>query len=262
MQYRQCSSDHVSVYTVYADCSLGDSQIARGIHSHAFITPSHSNITSYSCTFSYSAMSDWQDFQDTTHQVYGVDMGILANEFDREQKEYYLLSSRWTELPSEAVLAEPAMVKHLDMITCTLQDARGITADDARSYFDFDVDGSHVSGPISGVTGWFTADFRSRSDAGGSEAPKLSHPSFLSTGPENGYTHWGQQSFYFSSGLPLFKGEITRLWGSIEMMRTKENARLYNCRISYQTSRRRSEEAKDGQLLMKSHTTTQVYQIP
>jgi protein arginine N-methyltransferase 1 len=154
------------------------------------------------------------------------------------------------------------MIKHLDMITCTLEDARGISATAEDSSFDFEVSGDEIQGPISGLAGWFTADFRSRMDDEGLDAPKLLHPSFLSTGPENGYTHWGQQVFYFLSSIPILKGEITRVTGKLEMMRTKENSRLYNCRITYNTSRRRADEPKDGAILMKSATIEQVYQIP
>jgi protein arginine N-methyltransferase 1 len=209
-----------------------------------------------------SAMSDWRDFCQTTSQVYGVEMTVLDSDFEREQKEYYLLSSRWAELRLEVVLAEPAMIKQLDMMTCTLEDSKGIPIGDEAAKFDFEICGDEVSGPISGVAGWFTADFRSRTDEGGMGAPKLLHPSYLSTGPENDYTHWGQQVFYFLSSIPILKGEITRLNGEMAMMRTKENARLYNCRIAYTTSRRRGDEPKDGTVLMKSARIVQVYQIP
>lgn len=212
----------------------------------------------------YSAgMSDWHNFEQTTSQVYGVDMGVLEKDFDREQKEYYLLSSRWTDLTMEAVLAEPKRIKFLDLMTCTIEDARGIPAGDEEAAFDFEIDGDQSRGPISGLAGWFTSDFRSRTDAAGVSAPKLLHPSFLSTGPENGYTHWGQQTFYFLNSIPVLRGETTKIQGSLEMMRTKENSRLYNCRISYQCSRRRSEEDREtGQVLMQSNKIDQVYQIP
>jgi protein arginine N-methyltransferase 1 len=210
-----------------------------------------------------SAMADWHDFEQTTSQVYGVDMSVLEADYDREQKDYYLWSSRWTELRPEVVLAEPKEIKYLDMTTCTIADARGIPAGDALAAFDFDVVGEEAFGPISGIAGWFSADFRSRTDAAGSNAPKLSHPAFLSTGPEAGYTHWGQQTFYFPSSVPLLRGETVRLQGNLEMTRTKENSRLYNCRISYTTSRRKSNEDREtGQVLMKSSRTEQVYQIP
>ena len=210
-----------------------------------------------------NAMSDWHEFSETTKSVYGVDMSVLEKDYDREQKEYYLLSSRWSELPPEAVLAEPAMVKHLDMITCTIEESRGILAGAPNSTFDFEIDGNEVSGCVSGFAGWFTADFKSRTDGEGRDvAPKLSHPAFLSTGPENGYTHWGQQTFHLVSSIPLFPGQITRIQGSLEMSRTKENARLYNCRITYSSSRRYSGEPADGQYLMKSQDNLVVYQIP
>jgi protein arginine N-methyltransferase 1 len=227
------------------------------------------------CNEYAAAMSDWADFQETTKQVYGVSMEVLQDGFDREQKEYYLWSSRWRELPEEAVLAEPFAIKRLDMMTCTIEESKGIYDTDALSRFSFDVDGTKVRGPISGLAGWFTADFRSRTDEEGRDgAPKIHHPSFLSTGPENGYTHWGQQVFYFASGIPLFHGETTTLTGSLEMTRTKENARLYNCRIRYSSSRRKNDDDDNdgdgdgkhnhdsGRILMKSGETEQVYNIP
>ncbi|GAX16444.1 type I protein arginine methyltransferase [Fistulifera solaris] len=209
-----------------------------------------------------NAMADWNDFEQTTNTMYGVDMSILAPDYEREQKEYYMLSSRWTELPPEAVLAEPAVIKRYDMMTCTLQQAKGLFASDPESSFDFEIEGSKVQGPVSGFSGWFTADFCSRTDHGGVDAPKLHHPAFLSTGPENGYTHWGQQTFYFLSSIPTMKGETTRISGGIEMTRTKDNSRLYNCRFSYSSSRRKSDEPKDGAVLMKSGVIENVYQIP
>jgi len=209
-----------------------------------------------------SAMADWRDFEQTTNTMYGVDMSILSSEFKKEQKEYYLLSSRWAELSPESVLAEPAIVKRFDMATCTVDDARGISASDVEARFDFEVAGDEASGPISGFAGWFTTDFGSRTDSEGSKCPLVSHPAFLSTGPENGYTHWGQQVFHFPSSIPAMRGEITRIEGCVEMMRTKENSRLYNCRFVYKSSRRKKDEPKDGLILMAGQEVSCVYQIP
>jgi protein arginine N-methyltransferase 1 len=208
------------------------------------------------------AMADWHDFAETTKNIYGVDMSVLETSFDREQKEYYLLSSRWMELRAEVVLAEPKMIKHFNMAACTLEDARGIAAEDVDANFCFDINGDENIGPVSALAGWFTADFRSRTDSVAENAPKIHNPSFLSTGPENGYTHWGQQVFYLLSSLPLLKGEVTRLEGSIEMMRTKENARLYNCRFKLQNSRRKVGSDENGPILMKSAISEHVYQMP
>mmetsp|Transcript_11508 Transcript_11508/g.19140 ORF Transcript_11508/g.19140 Transcript_11508/m.19140 type:complete len:420 (-) Transcript_11508:88-1347(-) len=215
------------------------------------------------CSYEYAgSMNDWHEFAEGTKNVYGVDMSVLESEFDREQKEYYNLSSRWSELSPEAVLAEPVVVKHLDMVTCTIDDSRGILPDAPQSDFEFTIDGE---GPISGFAGWFTADFKSRTDTEGKDvAPKLRHPAFLSTGPENGYTHWGQQTFFLPSAIPLLKNQVTKMVGKLEMMRTKANSRLYNCRITYTTSRSstEAEDGKTGQVLNKSEEVSQIYQIP
>lgn len=212
------------------------------------------------CNEYAASMSDWQDFQETTKQVYGVEMEILKSDFDREQKDYYMWSSRWRELPAASVLSERKMIKVLDMMTCTIEDSKGVDMGDEASKFEFAVDGDREQGPISGIAGWFTADFKSRTDEVGKDsAPKLLDPTILSTGPEMGYTHWGQQVFYFASGIPLMQGQTTNITGSLEMTRTKENARLYNCRIKYASSRNSNN---DGKQLMKSAAKEQVYMIP
>eukprot|EP00557_Chaetoceros_sp_GSL56_P000156 CAMPEP_0176501038 /NCGR_PEP_ID=MMETSP0200_2-20121128/13932_1 /TAXON_ID=947934 /ORGANISM="Chaetoceros sp., Strain GSL56" /LENGTH=422 /DNA_ID=CAMNT_0017899867 /DNA_START=229 /DNA_END=1497 /DNA_ORIENTATION=- len=209
------------------------------------------------------AMGEWSQFAETTKSTYGVDMSVLTQAYEREQREYFLLSSRWAELPRNAIMAPPALVKRLDMITCTLEDSKGIMAGDEDACFDFDIDTRNVSAQsISGFAGWFDADFKSRTDEAGAKAPKLSNPSYLTTGPEAGYTHWGQQVFHAMSSIPLINGETTRIQGSLEMTRSKDNARLYNCRIRYVSSRRKSEEGKDGKVLMKGSPVEHVYQIP
>jgi len=212
------------------------------------------------------AMGDWTEFCEATNSTYGVNMNVLEKDYDREQKEYYLLSSRWCELNVNCLLADPIVLKTFDMSTCTIEDAKGISNVEPcqeGNDFEFDIVGDAVGlCPVSGFSGWFTVDFKSRTDHAGDNAPKLKHPTVLSTGPENGYTHWGQQIFYLLSSIPLIKGETTNLKGKVELMRSRDNARLYNCRISYTSTRRRSTERKEGRILHKGAFVENVYQIP
>jgi len=225
-----------------------------------------------------AGMEDWKEFAETTSNLYGVDMSVLESNFDREQKEYYVLSSRWAELPTSCLLAECAVVKELDMHVCTVEDARGVGLsvgeDEGNGApFDFDVvgrsyanedDGGGLAGPISGFAGWFTVDFKSRTDDAGKDvAPQIPNPAYLSTGPEMGYTHWGLQVFHLPSAIPLLADQTTRIQGTLEMMRTKDSARLYNVRLRFSSSRRRtSSQDRDGDVLMKGKPEELVYQIP
>eukprot|EP00804_Cyclotella_cryptica_P026079 CCRYP_013940-RA/>CCRYP_013940-RA protein AED:0.07 eAED:0.07 QI:171/1/1/1/1/1/3/396/500 len=222
-----------------------------------------------------AAMEDWKEFAQTTQNVYGVDMSVLENDFDREQKEYYVLSSRWAELGTGCLLAAPCVVKELDMHVCTVEDARGVGLamgqDEGSGVpFDFDIEGRrHDDGhgmagsSVSGFAGWFTVDFKSRSDdAGRDAAPQVPNPAYLSTGPEMGYTHWGQQVFHLPAAIPVLADQTTRIQGTMEMMRTKESARLYNVRYRFTSSRRKAGTAKDEGILMKGEPMELVYQIP
>jgi protein arginine N-methyltransferase 1 len=159
------------------------------------------------------------------------------------------------------VLADPKAIKFYDMMTCTIEDSKGVFYSDKDARFDFLIDGNKNEGPISGIAGWFTSDFKTRTDEGGKNAPKINHPSFLSTGPDSGYTHWGQQVFYLPSNIPLLKGQTTRLKGTIEMTRTKENARLYNCRMKFESSRFNHDDP-NSLPLSKSGLVEHVWMIP
>jgi len=218
-----------------------------------------------SCQDYGGAMQDWSQFAESTKSMYGIDMNVLEESYEREQKEYFMLSSKWAELQPKALLADPQVLKQLDLATCTVEESRGIALRDESSSFDFDVlsnEDSYDGSPISGFAGWFTSDFMSRTDSEGGDAPKLNSPVVLNTGPDAGYTHWGQQVFHLLSSITILPEEIVRLFGSLELMRTKENARLYNCRMKFKTSRRKTGEPKDGNVLMESDTHEYVYQIP
>ena len=249
-------------------------------HATMFIAPITDEDERKQSHHEYSgAMDDWKEFAETTQTMYGVDMSTLEKDFDREQKEYYILSSRWAELGTGCLLAEPCVVKEYDMHVCTVEDARGVglaTGEDGGNGapFDFDIMGrspmdnpsyseSGYSGPISGFACWFTVDFKSRTDEiGRGVATEAPNPAYLSTGPEMGYTHWGQQVFHLPSAIPLLADQTTRINGTLEMMRTKDSARLYNVRFRYATSRRKTGTDIEGGVLMKGKSEELVYQMP
>lgn len=61
------------------------------------------------------SLADWDVFTADTATRYGVDMGCLAPSYRKEQRDYFSLSSQWTELLGEQVVATPVVVKHLDL---------------------------------------------------------------------------------------------------------------------------------------------------
>lgn len=78
---------------------------------------------------------------------------------------------------------------------------------------------------VSGFAGWFTADFH------GTEANPCPKPVTLSTGPENGYTHWGQQVFHLQVPHDVVGGG--KVEGSIAVKRQQENVRLVSVWYRY-----------------------------
>jgi len=147
-------------------------------------------------------MNDWNDYLVNAKKQYGVDMSILTEEYDKEQRDYYLKSSHYVQLDGDTVLAPPSVVKTLDLAVCTLEDAKGV----GETEFLFDIESSEGGAKgdkIDGFAGWFTVDFQSRTDEVGKEfGAKITNPVHFSSSPEIGDTHWGHQVFYFHTSNP------------------------------------------------------------
>jgi protein arginine N-methyltransferase 1 len=201
-------------------------------------------------------MGEWTEFVEGTKGMYGVDMSVLGGEYEKEQNEYYLLSSKWSELPYEALLSEACVVKRFDMATCTIEESKGILPGNPAP-FSFSVE-SEETMEVSGFAGWFTSDFQSRTDEAGKDAPKVNNPVSLTTAP-GPYTHWGQQVFYLRTPIVLMSGERTTIDGSIEMMRSKDNARLYNVKVKHGSKR---FNKNSGVCMNENKDVETVYQMP
>jgi type I protein arginine methyltransferase len=156
--------------------------------------PSHA--TMYLSTISYeddregkvgeysSSMNDWSKFSNQMLRMYNVNMATLDPHYKKEQEDYYIYSGLWTELRPEHVFGQPVVIKQLDLTTCTIKDAEGVDPIDFRIDIPFPT-------TVSGFAGWFTVHFN-----GSPENPATKRV-LLSTGPEAGYTHWGQQVSYY-----------------------------------------------------------------
>ena len=139
------------------------------------------------------AMDDWNDYLANAKKQYGVDMSILTEEYEKEQRDYYLTSSYWVQLDHDTILAPPIIVKTLDLAVCTLEDAKGV----GEAEFLFDIASSEGGAKgdkiIDGFAGWFTVDFQSRTDEVGKEfGAKITNPVHFSSSPEIG----GESSSY------------------------------------------------------------------
>jgi protein arginine N-methyltransferase 1 len=133
-------------------------------------------------------MKDWQAFNADMSKLYNVDVSSLTPSYRKEQEDYFIYSGLWTELKPEHVIGQPVVMKHLDLNTCTLQDAEGVPTVPYNIEVPFPV-------TVSGFAGWFTVHFN------GSKENPTQKRVLLSTGPEAGYTHWGQQVRYHEMAM-------------------------------------------------------------
>ncbi len=165
------------------------------------------------------SMSEWVKFSSEMKNFYNIDVSALDGPFRKEQADYYIYSSLWTELRIEHVIGQPVVIKQMDLNTCTIADAEMVHEVPFNINVPFPV-------TVSGYAGWFTVNFN-----GSVENPATKRVT-LSTGPEMGYTHWGQQVFYLHDSVDC--STDTKLHGTVSMVRQDKNKRLYNLQLTHQ----------------------------
>jgi len=170
------------------------------------------------CNEYQSSMRDWRSFLEQMQSLYNVDMSVLTPPFKKEQQDYYIYSGLWTELHSEHVVGQSVVIKHLDLRTCTLKDSECVDPVPFQLTVPFPA-------RVSGFAGWFTVDFN------GSVENPVQRRVVLSTGPEAGNTHWGQQVFYLKNAIDCSSGQGIR--GVVSMTRQEKNKRLYNLNLNF-----------------------------
>jgi len=173
------------------------------------------------------SLHEWDKFKGEMSQYYNLNMSPLDAPYKKEQKDYFIFSSLWTELRPEHVVGEPSVIKRLNLNTCTLEDAENVKLIKYDITIPFSVQ-------VSGYAGWFTVDFA------GSDSMPVKRRVVLSTGPEAGYTHWAQQVFYLPT--PVDCSPDTKLHGDFEMYRQQKNKRLYNVKIHHNVDDSTAEE--------------------
>jgi len=190
-----------------------------------------------------TTMQDWYGFKNETREKYALNMECLELQFEQEQRHYYVTTAGWVELWGECVVGAPVVVKEIDLLTCTQPEIAGVDLQP----FECPIT---TEGPVrmSGFAGWFTTDFK------GHAAEALPSHVVLSTAPDNGYTHWGQQAFYLQNPLDVYPGDVVK--GNFKMVRQRDNIRLYNVHLDYSV-RRRAEAG--GEELPPTHVK---YEMP
>jgi protein arginine N-methyltransferase 1 len=158
-----------------------------------------------------------------------LDVGALSAPYEKEQGEYYVYSSLWTELHPEHLVGQPVIIKRLDLNTCSLADAEMVHTTPYNVLIPFSI-------TVSGFAGWFTVDFN------GSDGSPVTRRVTLSTGPEGGYTHWGQQVFYLKKAIEC--SPDTSVHGFVRVPRQEKNKRLYLAEVVVQVDDRDAEHFK------------------
>jgi len=165
-----------------------------------------------------NSMNDWEQFKEEMEHTYGVSVAVLDDAYRKENYHYQMQTCAWSECAGGQVVATPAPVKAFDCHTVAVDEL--IQLPPAPFNFEFPEPAT-----VHGFVGWFDVHFR-----GSSENP-APNPVTLSTAPEKGYTHWGQQVMVLNPPVHCSRGDA--VVGSCEVTRQAINQRLLNVRISH-----------------------------
>ena len=149
---------------------------------------------------------------------YGVKMDVLTPAYRKEHYHYHMQTCAWSEVAAGQIVSTPVIIKAFDLSTCTIEEMTALH----EMKFEFPISQPKT---LCGFAGWFDTHFR-----GGETCPAVKEVT-LSTAPERGYTHWGQQVMIIDPALPVSKGD--RIVGNIAVTRQAINQRLLNVRISH-----------------------------
>ena len=156
----------------------------------------------------------WQEMESN----YGVSVECLTEAYGKEHYHYHMQTCQWSEVAAGQIVSTPQTIKSFDLTTCTVEEMTAFHAMD----FEFPM---AQPKSLCGFAGWFETHFR-----GGETHPAVK-PVTLSTAPEKGYTHWGQQVMVMDPMVHVSKGDC--LSGTIEVTRQAINQRLLNVRITH-----------------------------
>jgi protein arginine N-methyltransferase 1 len=184
-------------------------------HCRMFIAPMHTQAADNKVKEFHDSVDGWQSFVQTTRSTYGIDMSCLTEDYEKEQRGYFLQTAAWIETSPSQLLGPAYVIKQIDLHTASLESVQGV-----NSSFRFRLRGGGSEGAlVNAFCGWFDVHFNGSADC------PVNTTIELSTAPEYGHcTHWGQQALFVEPPIEGRDGE--ELEGRITIVKHKENRRL------------------------------------
>lgn len=161
------------LYPSHASLSWGALRKVEGVNGQCY----EDNVTQLNAD-----IQEWQHFVTRTKASFGIDMGVLTENFRMEHIEYRLQQAEYHNLIPSQVVGTAENVTTIDLNTVTIEEIK-----DIQQNFKIVISNG---GGVTALGCWFATDFR------GSEQNPTKVVVTLDTSPYAGETHWGQQVFF------------------------------------------------------------------
>lgn len=74
--------------------------------------------------FLQSAIDNWSYFVQDTQALYGVDMGVLTEDYCNEQRQYYSNTASWSEIHPQQYVGPATCFKEFDLLNVKLEELK------------------------------------------------------------------------------------------------------------------------------------------
>jgi protein arginine N-methyltransferase 1 len=170
------------------------------------------------------SLAEWGTFAAYMRDEHGIAVDCLDSAYADEHVNYFMRTSQWKSLAAEAVVGEACEWYSFDVNSVTIDELKR----KALGPFSCAI---KTAGPVHALAGWFDTTFD------GSAQNPTDVVVTLSTAPQQGYTHWGQQVFLLAGQVFAERGDT--LAGDARLTRQKANQRTLHFELEYALRRKR-----------------------
>ena len=185
-------------------------------HAQIIMAPLCANLHTQRAGEYADELGAWADFSEYMRASNGVEIGGLAEYYDREQFEYLLQTAHWCQLSQAEIIGDEFNLCEMDVHDVTVPQLSDVRCD-FRSEIVAETE-------LTAFGGWFDVQFK------GSAAAPAGTPVPLSTAP-GAPTHWAQQVFLVHPPLSVMEGDVVE--GSVRLCRQKVNHRLLYVQVRF-----------------------------
>ncbi len=189
-------------------------------HAKMFWAPIKTTSTQEHLEEFHKIIEHWDWFTVDMKSLYGIDMGVLTDTYEREQKVTHFAYGDWADVRPDQVIGQAVESANMDLHRVTIDELKaGFRGFGQAELFE--------SVPVDAICSWFDVSFE-----GSTENPTDAKVELTTAPDATGATHWGQTVFLLNPPLVPAVGDKLSL--GFAVYRREDYERLLRVSLSTQ----------------------------